>query len=50
MGLTVPYTGTKGLRGGGGGGGERNRFLFHECLLMTLVIYVPIDVKFNMKC
>ena len=39
MGLTVPNTGT---REGGGG-----RFLFDERLLMTLVIYVLIDVKFN---
>ena len=44
MGLTVPYTGTSGAGGGGGGG-----FLFHERLLMTLVIYVLIDVKFNRK-
>ena len=43
MGLTVPYTGTRG-----GGGGEK-KFLFHERLLMTLVIYVLIDVKFNRK-
>ena len=45
MGLTVPYTGTSGAGEGGGGGG----FLFHERLLMTLVIYVLIDVKFNSK-
>ena len=38
MGLTVPYTGTSGAGGGKG-------FLFHERLLMTLVIYVLIDVK-----
>ena len=44
MGLTVPYTSTSGAGGGGGGG-----FLFHERLLMTLVIYVLIDVKFNRK-
>ena len=35
-------------RGGGGGEGERNIF-FHERLLMSLVIYVLIDVKFNGK-
>ena len=44
MGLTVPYTSTSEAGGGGGGG-----FLFHERLLMTLVIYVLIDVKFNRK-
>ena len=32
-----------------GVGGERKRFLFHKRLLMTLVIYVLIDVKFNGK-
>ena len=42
MGLTVPYTGTREV---GGGGGED--FLLDERLLMTLVIYVLIDVKFN---
>ena len=36
-------------RGGGGGGGGVVGFLFHERLLMTLVIYVLIDVKFNRK-
>ena len=41
MGLTVPYTSTSGAGGGG--------FLFHERLLMTIVIYVLIDVKFNRK-
>ena len=45
MGLTVPYTGT---RGEGGGKGEKKIF-FHERLLMTLVSYVLIDVKFNRK-
>ena len=48
MGLTVPYTGTSGA-GGRGGGGVVVGFLFHERLLMTLVIYVLIDVKFNRK-
>ena len=43
MGMTVPYTGTRG------GGGGRKRFLFQESLLMTLVIYVLFDVKFNRK-
>ena len=47
MGLTVPYTGTSGA--GGRGGGVVVGFLFHERLLMTLVIYVLIDVKFNRK-
>ena len=46
MWLTVPYTGTSGAGGGGVGGVG---FLFHERLLMTLVIYVLIDVKFNRK-
>ena len=46
MGLTVPYTGTDG---GGGGGGKKKKLLFHERLLMTLVICVFIDVKFNRK-
>ena len=43
MGLTVPYTCMRG------GEGERKRFLFHKRLLMTLVIYVFINVKFNGK-
>ena len=42
MGLTVPYTGTRGE-------GRRKRFLFHKRLLMTLVIYVLFNVKFNGK-
>ena len=44
MGLTVPYKGSRG-----GGGGEKKEILFHERLLMTLVIYVLIDVKFSRK-
>ena len=44
MGLTVSYTGTRGE----GGGGKKN-LLCHEGLLMTLVIYVLIDVKFNIN-
>ena len=40
MGLTVPYTGTRG------GGGE---IFVSRTSLMTLVIYVLIDVKFNEK-
>ena len=43
MGLTVPYPGP------GGGGGGRQRFLFHKRVLMTLVIYELINVKFNEK-
>ena len=47
MGLTVPLTGTR--EGEGGGGGVRIRFLFHERLLMTIVIYLLTDVKFYRK-
>ena len=34
---------------GGGGGGGRKIFLFHKRLLMTLIIYVLINVEFNGK-
>ena len=34
---------------GEGKRGAEGRFLFHECLLMTLVIDVLIDVKFTGK-
>ena len=44
MGLTVRYTSSRG------GGGENKEILFHERVLMTLVICVLIDAKFNRKC